>query len=156
MGKCSASSTNQQIMKPFTHRWDGHDVPWQAMPSHLLHHNARGQTENIKEPKDDNWHLKCFVKSMQDMHKTDWGVNCYGKMICQTQRDVNVMANFHKTAQCPGSLIRMTQENFPRSTLVPHVRLTSFDLESLQNGCPCNALPFHPNGMHESSCQCHC
>ena len=40
-------------MKPFTHQWDGHDGPWQAVPSHSLHHNARGQTENIKEAKDD-------------------------------------------------------------------------------------------------------
>ena len=61
------------MMKPFTHRWDGHEAPWEAVRSHLLHHNVRGQTENIKEAKDDNWQLKCFVKSMQDTHKTDFG-----------------------------------------------------------------------------------
>ena len=53
MGKCFTSSTNQQTTEPFTHGWDGHDGPWQAMPSHLLIHNATGQTENIKEAKDD-------------------------------------------------------------------------------------------------------
>ena len=96
------------------------------------------------------------MKSMQDMHETDWGVKCYGKMICQDPKDINVMANFRKTAQCPGLLIRMIRENFPRSTLAPRAWLTSFDLESLQNGCPCNALLFHLNGLHKSSCQCHC
>ena len=65
------------------------------------------------------------------------------------------MANFHKTAQHPGSLIKIIWESFPRSILVPHVWLTSFDLEFLQNGCPCNAPPFHLHGMHESSSQCH-
>ena len=69
-------------------------------------------------------------------------------------KDVNVTAIFHKTVQCPGSPIRMLQEDFPRSALVPRVRLTSFDSGSLQNGCPCNALSFHLNGLHESSCQC--
>ena len=42
-----------QMTKPFTHRWDGHDGPWQAVYSHSLCHNMRGQTENIKEAKDD-------------------------------------------------------------------------------------------------------
>ena len=73
-------------MKLFTDRWDSHDVPWQTVPSHLLHYNTRGQTENIIEAKDDNWQLKCFMKSMVDMHETDWGVKCYGEMICQTEK----------------------------------------------------------------------
>ena len=70
-------------------------------------------------------------------------------------KDVNVTAIFHKTAQHPSSLIRMIWESSPTSALVPHVRLTSFDSGSLQNGCPCNALSFHLNGLHESCCQCH-
>ena len=44
---------NQQTMKTFTHRLDGHDGPWQAVASHSLCHNAREQTENINEAKDD-------------------------------------------------------------------------------------------------------
>ena len=59
---------------------------------------------------------------------------------------VNDMVNFCKTAQHPGSPIRMIQESFPRSTLVPCACLTSFDSGSLQNGCPCNVLHLHPNG----------
>ena len=66
------------------------------------------------------------------------------------------MANFCKTAQHPGFPIGMIWENFQRSTAVPHARLTTFELETLQNGCLCIALPLHLNGMHEPSCQCHC
>ena len=54
------------------------------------------------------------------------GLKWYGKMICQTPKDVNVMANFHNTAQHPGSLIKMIWESFPRLILLPHVWLTSF------------------------------
>ena len=72
-------------------------------------------------------------------------------------KDVNVMVNFCKTAQRPSSPMRMLREDIPRSALalVPHVRSTSFDSGSLQNGCPCNALSFHPNGLHKLGCQCH-
>ena len=41
------------------------------------------------------------------------------------------MAIFRKTAQRPSSPIRMLWEDFPRSALVPHVILTSFDSGSL-------------------------
>ena len=152
---CEWASALHPLPKPFTHRWDSQ----LAMPSHLLHHNAREQTENIKEAKDDNCQLKCYMKSMQDMQEADWGggggggggggYNVMAKRIRQEQKDVNVMANFHKTARFPSSLIRMIRENFPRFTLVPHVRLTSFDSGSLQNGCTCNMLSFHPHGLHE-------
>ena len=72
---------------------------------------------------------------MQDLHETDWGGGGGGggKMLWQNDlsnpKGINISANFHKTAQCPGSPIRMIWESFPRSTLVPHVWLTSFDLE---------------------------
>ena len=77
----------------------------------------------------------------------------YVKPFLHSRNGQAAYISFLNHYQRPSKPIRMIWENFPRSALVPQIRLTSLDSGSLQNGCPLQCGPFHPNGLHKSSCQ---